>query len=151
MTRDQLLEQLNAEFNALMDAVEGLSEEQMLKKWYDGWSVRDILAHIAGWHWEMAGALERIARGERPTPEGEDYNSDRWNARFAEEAKDLSPDEVIDDLHASKEAFVAAALLLPEERFEEGRAAYRILMTTGIEHYREHRPAILEWQKKEGI
>lgn len=151
MSRDDLLAELDRAFAELQRSIEGLTEEQMLNKWYDGWNVRDILAHVAGWHWEMTGAFQRIAKGERPTPEGEDYNADRWNARFAEEAKDTPPDEVIDDLRASKEAFVAAARLVPEDRFEEGRAASRILNGTGIEHYREHTPAILEWRKKEGI
>jgi len=53
-------------------------------------------------------------------------------------------------LRASKEAFAAAARLVPDDRFEEGRAAYRILHNAGIDHYREHAPAIREWRQREG-
>ncbi len=49
---------------------------------------------------------------------------------------------VLDDLRASKEAFVAGALKVPDDRFAEGRAAARILETTGFGHYAEHIPWI---------
>ena len=152
MSRDEILHALNHEFENMMKSVEDLDEAQMTKVWFGDWGVREILAHIAGWHWEMTAALERMARGERPVPEGVDYSdADSWNARFAEEARKLDPDEVLDDLRASKEAFVAAALEVPEDRFAEGKTAYRILHTTGIDHYREHYPAIQEWRQREGL
>ena len=152
MGRDEILANLDGEFDSLMASVEGLSDEQMLRPWYGDWCVRDILAHVAGWHWEMSNAFQRIARGERPVPEGVDYgDSDAWNARFVEAQRDTHPDEVIEDLIASKAAFVAAARQVPDDRFEEGRAAYRILFGTGIDHYREHNPSIREWRQREGI
>ena len=152
MGRDQLIEQLNSGFAALLESVEGLSDEQMTRAWYGDWGVRDVLAHVAGWHREMAKAFERIAQGERPVPEGVDYsNFDAWNANFASDASSVSPSDVISELKASQQAFVAAATSLPEDRFAEGRAAHRIIHTTGIDHYREHEPAIREWRKSEGI
>src|SRR5437660_4654496 len=130
MGRDQLIEQLNEGFDSLMASVEGLSEDDMKRPWYGDWGVREIMGHVAGWHWEMTQAFERIAKGERPVPEGVDYSdADSFNARFAEGARELDADEVVEDAHASKEAFGAAARRVPEDRFEEGRAAYRILFT----------------------
>ncbi len=152
MGRDAWIEQLHDSFDSLMAAVEGLTDEQMTQTWYGDWGVREILAHMAGWHWEMVKAFERIAKGERPVPEGVDYsNPDVWNATFAEGVQGIDPDEVAEDLNASKEAFVAAARMVPEDRFEEGRAAYRILFLTGIDHYKEHEPPIREWRQKERI
>jgi len=152
MSRDQLLQQLGVEFQNFLSAIDGLSDEAMTNVWYDGWCVRDILAHVAGWHREMAGALERIGRGERPVPEGVDYSDfNAINARFVETQRSASPKTMIDELVASQRAFAEAASRLPEERFEEGRAAYRIINITGINHYREHAPPIQEWRKKEGL
>lgn len=152
MGKRELLAELETEFQKLREAVDGLTDEQMLKKWYGDWSVRDILGHIIGWHHEMDDVLERIARGERPVPEGVDYNDpDPWNAKFADTWKRASPAAIVEELVASKELFVKAAELVPEERFEEGRAAQRIVMATGTNHYKEHTPEILEWRKKEGI
>lgn len=151
MAREQLLTELNKSFASLLDAVSGLSDEQMAEVWYDKWSVNDILAHVAGWHREMAPAFERLARGERPVPEDADYgNFDKWNASFAG-ARAPAAAEVTAELKASKEAFATAAAMVPEEKFEDGRAAYRIIHLTGIEHYADHEPAIREWRKSRGL
>jgi len=152
MAKDELLKTLDAEFDKLLAALEDLSDEQMLTVWYGDWSVRDILAHIIGWHYEMDDVLARIARGERPVPEGVDYSdADTWNAGFADTWRHASADAVVEELRASKESFAAAARQAPEDRFEEGRAAHRILHNAGIDHYREHAPAIREWRRREGI
>ncbi len=151
MGKVELLRSLDVEFASLLAAVDGLSDEQMTRVWFGDWCVRDILAHIAGWHREMAGAFQRIARGERPAPDGVDYSdADAWNARFAAAHRSTSPAAIVQELKASKEAFAAAARQPPEDRFEEGRAAYRILHNAGIDHYREHAPAIQAWRRREG-
>ena len=152
MSRDDILNTLDTEFDALLKTIDGLSDEQMTRVWFGEWGVRDILAHVAGWHREMTGAFERIARGERPVPEGVDYsNADPINARFAEAQRRADASGIMAELKASQEAFVAAARTVPEDRFEEGKTAHRILHTTGIDHYREHEPAIREWRQREGI
>ncbi len=152
MPRDELITRLNESFQELVAAVEDLSDEQMTRIWFGDWGAREILAHVAGWHWEMEQALQRISRGERPVPEGVDYNdADAWNAKFASGASGKSGAEVLEDLRASKQAFVAAAQKVPEDRFAEGRAAARILETTGFGHYAEHLPPIREWRSREAI
>jgi len=152
MSKDALLREMDAGFAGLLDAVNGLSEEQMTRVWYGDWSVRDILAHVAGWHREEIAMLERMARGERAVPESADYtDDDAWNARFAAKWRAASAGEVLAELNASKEAYVAAASRLPEERFEEGRTARRLLQQGCIEHYLEHADEIREWREREGI
>ena len=152
MSKDALLREMDAGFAALLDAVDGLSEEQMTRVWYGDWSVRDILAHVAGWHREEIAMLERMARGERPVPESADYtDDDAWNARFVAKWRAASAGEVLAELKATKEAYVAAASRLPEERFEEGRTARRLVQQGCIEHYREHADEIRAWRQREGI
>jgi len=152
MPRDDILKNLDSEFNTLLNSVEGLNDDQMQLVWFGEWGVRDILAHVAGWHREMVRAIERMARGERPVPEGVDYSSsDSWNARFADAQHNADKYGILQELRASKEAFIAAARKLPEERFEEGKTAYRMLYGNGIDHYKEHYPAIRDWRQREGI
>ena len=154
MGRDDLLRQLDAGFQDFLSTIDGLSDGQMTKVWYGEWSVRDILAHVAGWHGEEAGMLERMARGERPVPEGADYPysvGDAWNARFVERWQTASPATVIVELKASKDGYVATARQLPEERFQEGRTAHRLLREGCIDHYRSHAADIREWRQREGI
>ena len=147
--KDELLGELNAGYTAFKEALAGLGDDQMTVVWLGDWSLRDILAHVAGWHREMTGGLERLARGERPTPEGVDYSdSDRWNAGFAAAKKSLSPREMVADLDASFQGFESAATALPEERFEKGRTVDRMLHTSGIDHYIEHGDQIKDWRKR---
>ena len=160
MSKDALLREMEAGFADLLSTVDGLSEEQMTRVWYGdpstslrtGWSARDILAHIAGWHREEIAMLERMARGERPVPESADYtDDDAWNARFVAKWRAASAGEVLAELKAIKEAYVAAAGRLPEERFEEGRTAHRLVRQGCTEHYREHADEIREWREGEGV
>lgn len=151
MTREILVQQLENTFAELQQSIHGLSSDQMLRQWYDGWTVRDILGHIIGWHQASEDILQRIAKGEQPVPEGVDYSdSDAWNARFADSWKNASPEDAVAELNASERRFVEAAKQVPEERFEEGRTAHRVLVGNGAHHYHEHAPAIFEWRKKNG-
>ena len=152
VSKDALLREMEAGFAGLLDAVSGLSDEQLTRAWYGDWSVRDILAHVAGWHREEIAMLERMARGERPVPESADYtDDDAWNARFAAKWRAASAGDVLAELKASEEAYLAAASRLPEERFEEGRTAQRLVKQGCTEHYREHADEIREWRKREAI
>jgi hypothetical protein len=152
MSRKELLAGLERAFAELESSIDGLSHEQLLIKWYGDWCVYDICSHIIGWHHEMDDALERITRGERPTPEGVDYSdADSWNARFVETWRQSSGEAILEELRVSKDLFVEAARQVPEEKFEEGRAAYRILTTTGTNHYHEHAPQIRAWRERENI
>lgn len=152
MPREELISELETSFGELQDAVAGLSHQQKLDHWYGKWCVYDIFSHIIGWHHEMDDALERIARGERPVPEGVDYaNADTWNDRFVDTWVQSSGAAVEQELEASKDLFVEAARPVPEDKFEEGRSAFRILHGTTIDHYREHAKDIREWRQREGI
>jgi hypothetical protein len=150
--KESLLAELGRRFDGLLNSVEGLTDEQMLSVWFNDWSVRDMLAHVAGWHREMAKAFERIEQGNRPVPEDVDYsNYDFWNADFASVARDTSPRDMLEELRASHEAYTRAAAAVPEDRFEEGRAAHRIIHITGIDHYAEHEAQIRDWRREQGI
>jgi uncharacterized protein (TIGR03083 family) len=133
-------------FQELLAAIEGLDERAMTRTFYGSWSVKDVLAHLAGWHHTMAGAMERMARGERPAPEGVDYSdADAWNAKFAAAMAPQSPSTVIADLRQSFANYLRAARALPEDRFGEGKTANRLMEASSYGHYEEHVPAIREY------
>jgi hypothetical protein len=149
---DSLIAELEASFADLRDAMAGLTHQQKLQRWFGDWCVYDVCSHIVGWHHEMDDALERISRGERPTPEGVDYSdADAWNARFIETWVQSSGKAVEQEMESIKDLFIRAARTVPDEKFEEGRAAYRIMHGTAIDHYKEHAEAIREWRQQEGI
>jgi uncharacterized protein (TIGR03083 family) len=136
-------------FHELLASIEGLDDRAMTRTFYDSWSVKDLLAHMAGWHHAMAAAMERMARGERPTPEGVDYSdADAWNTKFAAAMAPQSPSTVVADLRQSFANYLRAARALPEDRFGEGKTANRLMETSSFGHYEEHVPAIREYAKQ---
>ena len=149
MDKQETLKTLQSGFDELLGTVNGLDEAALTHVFYGTWSVKDILAHVAGWHHTMAGAMERMARGERPTPEGVDYSdSDRWNASFAAAMAPQNATTVIADLRQSFATYVRAAQAIPDDRWGEGKTINRIVETSGYGHYQEHLPAIKEYTAK---
>ena len=144
-------------YGDLRQGIDGLDDAQLTRPWLDGWCVRDIVAHVMGWEREMSGALERIARGERPTPEGVDYSDDTaWNAKFAAALHAVGPRTVIARWEQQHANYVRAAKAVPDDRYgvkDDGKpnAVNRLLETSGYGHYREHLTQISEWRKRESI
>jgi hypothetical protein len=100
----------------------------------------------------MGPALERLARGERPLPEGVSYEDvDAWNARFVADKKDWPVADVLLELDRSHEYFMRAAAAVPDERVEPGRTAHRIIDLNSAHHYREHGEQIRAWRQTNNV
>lgn len=150
--KEDLLRQAQEEFKAFKAAIQGLNERQLSEVWFGTWSIRDILAHVSGWHREMGPALERMVRGEKPFPEGVTYDDvDAWNARFAAAKKSTPAGEVLMELDASHAYMMAQAAKVPDERFVPGKTAHRIVDMTSAHHYREHGDQIRGWRQSKGL
>src|SRR5262249_40241864 len=110
----------------------------MTEVWLGTWSVKDIVAHMAGWHREMAPALERRARGEKPIPAGVSYDDvEEWNARFTAGAKDTSVADVLLEFDKSHEDFMLAADRVPADRWQPGKTTWKIVDGNSAHHYRQ--------------
>ena len=152
MTKDELLNEAAREYKAFHEALQGLNESQMSEVWLGTWSVRDIVAHIAGWHAEMGPALERLARGERPVPDSVSYaDVDAWNARFTAARRTTPVADVLLELDKTHEYFLRAAAAVPSERFQPGKTAWKIVDQNTAHHYREHAEQIRAWRMSQGI
>jgi hypothetical protein len=153
MSRKQdLLNEAALQFRALHEAIHGLNEEQLTEAWLGTWSIRDIIAHISGWHGEMTPALERLARGERPLPEGVSYDDpDAWNARFAAASREVEVTDVLLELDRSHERFMHAAAQVPEERYVPDKTAWKIVDLNSAHHYREHGDEIRAWRASRNL
>ena len=150
--KQQLLDEAALQFQAFHEAIHGLNEEQMTEPCLGAWSIRDIVAHISGWHRELIPALERLGRGERPFPEGVSYDDvDAWNARFAAAQRDVEVTEVLLELDRSHERFMHAAAQVPEDRYAPGKTAWKIVDLNSPHHYREHGDEIRAWRARRGL
>jgi uncharacterized protein DUF1706 len=150
--KDDLLRQADDDFGALKRALVGLSDDAMRQQWCGVWGVREILAHIAGWQREMIPALERVARGEKPIPDGVSYEDlDGWNARHVGARRGLTVEGIRAELDASHRDFLAAARAVPEARFAPDKTATRVVDLNGPHHYREHTAQIRAWRARAGL
>jgi hypothetical protein len=98
----------------------------------DGWSPRDVIAHLIGWNDGMIEAIQSILRGETPeyySDAGSDYRS--INAAYFRRYPSLSRAELLDDLDASMLAFQQFILALDPAELDASH---------GVRHY-SGRPA----------
>jgi hypothetical protein len=151
-TRDELLAAAEREYAAFSAALKGLDDARMTEVWLGTWSAKDIVAHMAGWHREMIPVLERLARGERPLPEGVSYDDvDAWNAKFAAARRGTPTEEIRRELEASHGAFLKAAAAVPAERYQPGKTAWKVVDLNSAHHYQEHGGQIRDWRKERGL
>ena len=141
----QMLDRLDDAWRSFRDTLDGITEEQMLEKDFDSWSLKDILAHIIGWNEVISESLEHVARGEPPVKVGSgDEIFDAWNEKFVADRQDLSPHQVVNELEESFRRFRTAFQSFPEEKYDE-RLAERINFE--ISHYQEHTHQLKEWRE----
>lgn len=131
-------------YASLWDIVRGIDEATGTRAGLVGaWSVAQTLAHMVGWLEVGETALTRMARGERPTPVGVDYdNVDAWNAKFVEVHTRPTLARAVTAFAAGFTAFRAALSALPEERFGAGRTANRIAFNPCVRHFGTHQAEI---------
>ena len=150
--KQELLNQAAREYKAFHESLQGLNEEHLNEVWLGSWNIKDIVAHIVGWQTELAPALERLARGERPVPEGVSYDDvDGWNARFAAARRGAEAADVLLELDKSHERFMHLADAVPEARFQPGRTAYTMVDLNSAHHYKEHGDQIRAWRASKGV
>jgi len=142
-----MLREAELAFAELHGAIDGLTDEEMGRVWLGTWGVREILAHISGWHDEMTAALSRVGQGEVPYPPGTYDDFDAWNARFVEQRKGMKTADVLAELDASHRRLLGAAAVLPEPLFAAGEAARDPFDGAAAGHYREHTAQIRQWRQ----
>lgn len=152
MSKADFLAQLEADRRRLLQAVEGLSTREMTAAPAVGqWTVKDILGHVAAWEWEAVKAVEQTLAGRRPDLlDIEDV--DDWNAAQVAAWRDRTLDEVLAELHRSRQALVEALGRLDDAQFEAqdafpqlgGRSLRQLL---DWKHDREHAADLEAWRE----
>jgi hypothetical protein len=148
--KQDAIAQLDAARDQFRAGIAGLPDEAYGETWLGTWNLSQVLAHMAGWWREMSGGFGRVARGERPAPEGVDYSDPQpWNDRFSAAAKPGKA--ALDDWDAAYAEYRGAAEALDEGLYgvdpEKGRPRIgnRLLQGAGIHHFEEHQPELDAW------
>jgi uncharacterized protein (TIGR03083 family) len=108
MTKDEILDALEDEREKLLDAIEGLDDEQLSAPGASGdWSVKDMLYHLTMWEAELVKLLWQAKQEAPPTTiHFGKVDVDSINARWFELGKDRPLEQVLDDLQAVRKQTV---------------------------------------------
>jgi hypothetical protein len=100
LTKQEIVETLESEWEALQAAIADLTEEQMTGAPVAGeWTLKDLLAHIAVWEARLVTALYKAERGVTPDLVESGPQVDQLNAQLYREQKDRPLERVLEDLH----------------------------------------------------
>ena len=155
--RAQVLELLHSERAAFEKTLDELDEQQLLQpNGLDGWTVKDILAHIIFWEQRLLLWLEESMRGDtpqRPAPGMTWDDLDQLNLLTYQSNKDLPLDDVLQDFNSTyRRVDVAVAALTQDDLFNPQRFAWRqgdplwhMVAANTWWHYREHMETISDW------
>ncbi len=147
MTTDRrdLVDAEEAGWVELMDLVSSVAHEQLDEPGYteDGWSVKDLIAHIGAWHAEAANVLEQMRHG---TYERKRWDVDALNRQFHQANKNLTASAVMAECAASRYRMLVEWNALSEITPE----AEEWFRESGPGHYAEHVPRLREWVRSVG-
>ena len=130
-------ERLGSQLNGLVGS---LPRDEVEKPGYfeEGWSAKDLVAHIGSWLAEAGAVLERI-RFQTYRPE--EIDIDATNAAFYDSMRDVAFPDVRAQAFTARNQMLRAWRSLPETSAE----ADRWISKSGPEHYAEHLPRLREW------
>jgi hypothetical protein len=146
--KQSLMQDAHKGYAELQQSLAGLDETHASRVWLGTWGVREIVGHTSGWLQAMKPALERIARGESPYPEGVSYDdTDGWNARFVDARRGVKLADLLAELETAHREFMAAADALPDGHFAAGATGRAVFEGSSSQHYPEHAAQIRDWRR----
>ncbi len=157
--KTSILKEMSTSYAALEEILTSLDKTQYFTEGViPGWSIKDILAHIASWQHRLLRWLNAAARNEEPDISGPNNveEMDALNAQFYQENKHLPLDEVLIDFRITHQQILSIAQAIPEEdllnpnRFSwtQGKPLWKSIAGDTYEHYQEHIEQIQEWLVK---
>ena len=159
MNKDALLDLIDAGRSRWESALTQLSPDQMTAPaLFDGWSVKDLVAHIGTWERTAAAVFAALLSGQAPDFEigetaGDEFNLDEFNARSFAEHHAQSLDEVLAGEQAAYHSFfslvegASEADLFDSHRFAwmQGGPFAEWVGANTYEHYDEHLADLSAW------
>jgi hypothetical protein len=139
-TKRELLAAEDAGWTEFLALVESVREEQMEEPGYflEGWSVKDLLAHMGGWQAETVQVLEAI-RMETFAPPAVDV--DTFNQLIYEANKDLPLPDVRAEFFSAHNRMLEEWSALPNVTID----AEEWFVESGPNHYEEHLGRLRAW------
>lgn len=153
-SKQQLLDKLQRERERLLQALEGLSDDEMcLPNVIGAWSIKDVLGHIADWERHFTEQIEHIRDGQ-PLEWVDDNEIEAWNAAHATAKRAAPLKRTKQEFFQVRERLLEILRGLPQEVLERKVQAAGEEMdipwyvAATWEHDQEHYPDILTWQRE---
>jgi hypothetical protein len=145
ISKSQLVAEEERLWTELRELVDSLPEDKVEEPGYfeEGWSAKDLIAHLGSWLAEAGVVLERIRFG---TYRAEEIDVDAMNKVFFEAMRDVPFPVVRAQAIAARTRMLRAWLSLEEDSPE----ADRWIRKSGPEHDAEHLPRLREWVRELG-
>jgi hypothetical protein len=141
--KDTLLQTYGQAREALLAAIDGLTDEQLSERTLDGWSVTDHLAHLALWDDVRAAEVARISAGFQSVWRMSDEQDDAFNMMGHELRLDLSPAQVKWELAESRRKLLEAIANATPRGLDPSLYGASSLVST---HEQEHTEWITRWR-----
>jgi hypothetical protein len=150
-SRDQLILEMKAARERVLDAITGLSDAQASRAELDGWSVKDHLSHLTACDEFRFYEISRVSRGARTAfASVDDEQTDALNAIIVALRRNMTLEELIADLEFARSLVLEAIGQAPEHALAP--EVYGDFAVNGsIAHDLEHAAAIAAWREREGI
>ena len=145
--RDELLRHYRESREALLAAIEGLTDEQMVDPSIDGWSVKDHLAHLAVWDDIRASEVARISAGHATAWKMDPGQDESYNEMSYALRRDLSLDQAKWELTTSRQRLLDAIAAITPRGLDAS-----LYGESGLHsgHEAEHTGWIKRWRGEKG-
>jgi len=145
--RDALLAHFRAMRQDFLDAIDGLTDDQLTERSHNGWSVKDHMAHITFWDEVRASEVERISAGLESAWRLTSEQDEVLNQMVTQARWDHSLDQVRREFTESKARFLEALTRATSEGLDASRYGEAGLVS---HHEAEHAGWIREWRADRG-
>ena len=140
---ETIVDRIEQSYNQILRLYRSVPVTELMKPAFlNGWSVKDLLAHLAAWEWRCVGLLSQAHDTNMPLQAAPDV--DALNEEIFQERQDWNWDDVDHDFREAHQALLAAILALPQERLRDPKVRQSIAEETW-EHYEEHLPSLATW------
>lgn len=153
-TKADVERELVEAWQALASAVDSFSDAELEQLGVvEGWSVKDLLGHIAFWAQDAARNFRLIADDnadevDRPRTQ---RDVDEWNERERRLRHGRPLHEVREEWLESFQQAMQALAAFPSEKLQEefaGRTVLELFAEDTYEHYREHLAQVARWRQE---
>lgn len=154
--REQAIRRMTRSRDATLRFLAGVPEAELVRsRTQGGWSVKDILAHIAAWEEEAIRRFVLIARGRGVQIYFYDVDPravDRFNARVVPAARHLTLDEILRRLARVRRRLIQRLRALPAASLRDQTHTYPVtawLPEYAWTHERQHLHRMRAWWKEQ--